>query len=43
MKGWVMVDPDGLDSNQDLAAWIERAMQFVETLPASSIVLELTH
>jgi TfoX/Sxy family transcriptional regulator of competence genes len=34
MKGWIMVEPDGLDSDADLAAWIERATKFVETLPA---------
>jgi hypothetical protein len=33
MKGSVMVDPDGLDSDKQLAGWIERAVQFVETLP----------
>jgi hypothetical protein len=34
MKNWIMVDPDGLDSDADLAAWIEQATTFVETLPA---------
>jgi TfoX/Sxy family transcriptional regulator of competence genes len=33
MKGWIMVEPDGLDSDAELAAWIERATEFVETLP----------
>ena len=33
MKGWVMVDPDGLDRDQQVAEWIERALRFVETLP----------
>ena len=33
MKGWVMVDPDGLDSDRVLAEWIEAAIRFVETLP----------
>jgi hypothetical protein len=33
MKGWVMVEPNGLDSDKQLAEWIERAVQFVETLP----------
>jgi TfoX/Sxy family transcriptional regulator of competence genes len=33
MKGWVMVELDGLDSDQQLAGWIDRAWQFVETLP----------
>jgi TfoX/Sxy family transcriptional regulator of competence genes len=34
MKGWVMVEPDGLDSDSQLSEWIEQAKQFVETLPA---------
>jgi hypothetical protein len=34
MKGWVMVEPDGLDSDSELANWIEQAKRFVETLPA---------
>ena len=34
MKGWIMVDPDGLESDRQLAEWIELAFQFVETLPA---------
>jgi len=34
MKGWIMVEPDGLDSDKQLGDWIERALQFVETLPA---------
>lgn len=33
MKGWVLVEPDGIDSDQQLATWIGQAMQFVETLP----------
>jgi TfoX/Sxy family transcriptional regulator of competence genes len=33
MKGWIMVEPDGLDSDRPLAEWIEKAMQFVKTLP----------
>jgi hypothetical protein len=33
MKGWVMVEPDGLESDGQLASWIEQAVRFVETLP----------
>lgn len=33
MRGWVMVDPDGLDSDAQLADWINQAAEFVETLP----------
>jgi TfoX/Sxy family transcriptional regulator of competence genes len=34
MKGWVVVELDGLESDRDLADWIERAIEFVVTLPA---------
>jgi hypothetical protein len=34
MKGWVMVEPEGIDEDRDLLAWIERAWEFVAGLPA---------
>ena len=34
MRGWVMIDPDGLERDAELAAWLARAQEFVETLPA---------
>jgi hypothetical protein len=33
MKGWVMVEPDGIENDEQLIAWIERAMKFVTALP----------
>ena len=33
MTGWVLVEPDGVDSDRQLRAWIERALEFVVTLP----------
>jgi TfoX/Sxy family transcriptional regulator of competence genes len=33
MKGWVMVEPDGLANYEQLRAWMERAVAFVKTLP----------
>lgn len=33
MKGWIVVDAEGLDTDVELAAWIERAREFVDTLP----------
>jgi TfoX/Sxy family transcriptional regulator of competence genes len=33
MKGWVMVEPDGIDHDGQLCQWIERAVGFVRTLP----------
>jgi TfoX/Sxy family transcriptional regulator of competence genes len=34
MKGWVMVGPEGVEDDDQLAGWVERAMTFVKTLPA---------
>lgn len=36
MKGWVLVDPDGTDREEQLRCWIERAITFVTTLPAKT-------
>jgi TfoX/Sxy family transcriptional regulator of competence genes len=33
MKGWVVVEADGLETDDQLRGWIELAVQFVETLP----------
>jgi TfoX/Sxy family transcriptional regulator of competence genes len=34
MKGWVLVQPEGVEDDDQLSAWIERAMKIVGTLPA---------
>ena len=34
MNGWVMVEPEGLDTEDELAGWLDRALAFVVTLPA---------
>lgn len=34
MRGWVFVDHPGVANDGDLAAWIDRCLAFVETLPA---------
>lgn len=34
MPGWVFVAPDALGSEAELAAWVDRALAFVATLPA---------
>ncbi|MDX1945837.1 MAG: TfoX/Sxy family protein [Pirellulaceae bacterium] len=34
MRGWLLVEPDGVEEDRQLAAWIERALDFVGTLPA---------
>ena len=36
MKGWVMVDCDGVDTDEQLRNWIARAATFVSSLPAKS-------
>jgi TfoX/Sxy family transcriptional regulator of competence genes len=33
MKGWVFVDPEGIEEDESLAEWARRATAFVETLP----------
>ena len=34
MKGWVLVEPEGVEDDEQLKGWIERAMKFVGKLPA---------
>ena len=34
MKGWLLVEAEGLESDQHLAEWTRRAVAFVTTLPA---------
>jgi hypothetical protein len=34
MKGWVLVAPEGVEDEQ-LSAWIQRAVKFVRMLPAT--------
>ncbi|MCA9147731.1 MAG: TfoX/Sxy family protein [Planctomycetales bacterium] len=34
MKGWAMVEPDGIQTDEALRAWVERAVDFARTLPA---------
>jgi hypothetical protein len=34
MKGWGLVGPEGVEGDEPLGGWIERAPKFVKTLPA---------
>ena len=34
MKGWARVEPEGITSDDDLKAWIDRAVRYVRSLPA---------
>lgn len=33
MKGWAMVTPEGIEDEDQLKGWIQRAVTFVGTLP----------
>jgi TfoX/Sxy family transcriptional regulator of competence genes len=33
MDGWITVAPEGLRTKRELAAWVERSVGFVKTLP----------
>jgi TfoX/Sxy family transcriptional regulator of competence genes len=33
MKGWAMVEAEGVETDEQLAHWIGRAVEFVQTLP----------
>lgn len=33
MAGFIMVEPKGIDSEADLAAWVAMARRYVESLP----------
>ncbi len=34
MKGWVMIVPDGYESDGDLKNWVQKGVDFALTLPA---------
>src|SRR3954453_12806732 len=34
MRNWVAVEPDGVEDDDQLKGWIERALKFVKALPA---------
>jgi hypothetical protein len=34
MKGWVLVEPEGVEDDDHLNDWIERVLMFVKALPA---------
>ena len=33
MKGWIMVGPEGYESDQDLQVWVEQGIVFALSLP----------
>ena len=34
MRGWALVEPAGIESNQHLTRWVDRAVKFAGALPA---------
>lgn len=34
MQGWVVVDADGVDSDQELKGWLRQRLQFISLLPS---------
>lgn len=34
MRNWVAVEPEGVEDDEHLKDWLERAIKFVKTLPA---------
>ena len=34
MEGWALVEPAGIESDDELKAWVVRAVEFVGSLPA---------
>jgi TfoX N-terminal domain len=34
MKGWVLIEPEAVEGDDQLSGWIQRATKFVRTLPA---------
>lgn len=34
MRNWVTVEPEGVEDDDQLSGWIQRAVKFVTTLPA---------
>ena len=34
MKGWVLVAPEGVEADDGLSGWVQRAAKFVGKLPA---------
>ena len=33
MKGWVLVEPEGIETDDQLRVWIDKSLEFVSLLP----------
>ena len=36
MRGWAMIEPAGIEADDQLKAWVRRAVKFAASLPAKS-------
>lgn len=36
MKGWILIEPDGVETDDQLSLWIMKSLDFVRTLPAKA-------
>jgi hypothetical protein len=36
MKGWILIRPDGVETDDQLGRWILKSLDFVRTLPAKA-------
>lgn len=34
MKGWILVEPEGVESDKELAAWVDTGVKYAASLPA---------
>jgi hypothetical protein len=34
MRGWILVAPEGVKTERELAGWVSRGVEFARTLPA---------
>lgn len=34
MRGWALIEPKGIESDEQLKAWVNRAVKFARSLPA---------
>ena len=37
MKGWALVAPEGVEGDDELSGWVQRAVKFVAKLPAKEM------
>ncbi len=40
VKGWVLVDPEGIEFEEDLIVWINKGIKFTSSLPSKWSLLE---